>query len=100
MSVVKEKQRKAYIRILEILKEKKDIRHMLMEINYRKRLLGERDLLANDYYQHIKDWGIKYYRWIRAGKVNELEYFRLCEDYRKLLNREHEVRFGVGTWNL
>ena len=94
MSSVRERQKKAFKRILDILEEKKDINEMIISVEERKRLITAREELTENYYQHINNWARHYKRWIKEGKCNELEYFRLCEDYRKLLKEEYEVRFG------
>ena len=93
MTAVRERQRKAFNRILDILEEKKDINESIMSVEERKRLIAQREELTENYYQHINNWARHYKRWIQKGKCNEMEYFRLCEDYRKLLREEYEVRF-------
>jgi len=93
MSVVRANQKKAFIRILDILEEKRDISEIIMDAEKRNKLLADRKELTDNYYQHINDWARHFECWTQNGKCNELEYFRLCEDYRKLLNKEYEVRF-------
>ena len=101
LSVVQRKQRRAFERILDILEEKRDIREMIMSVEDRQRLLHERDVLTDEYYLHIRKWGGSFYRWIRRGKVDELEFFRLNQQYRHLLENEYRVRFGRRrVWDL
>tara|TARA_B100000035_G_C20876921_1_gene498792 strand:+ start:471 stop:755 length:285 start_codon:yes stop_codon:yes gene_type:complete len=93
MSAVRERQKKAFNRILDILEEKRDINETIMNVEDRKKLIAELEDLTAKYYKHINDWARHYKSWIEKGKCNEMEYFRLCEDYRKLLREEYEVRF-------
>ena len=92
-TVIQERQTKAFRRVLDILEEKRDIRNTIMDASEQERLLDARSSLTEKYYEHIGDIRKKYNNWISEGKVNELEYFRICEDYRRLLREEYEVRF-------
>ena len=92
--MMRERQMKAFRRILDILEEKRDIRNTIMDAVEQERLLQTRSSLTGKYYEHIGDIRKKYNKWVSVGKVNELEYFRICEDYRRLLKEEYEVRFG------
>ena len=69
-----------------------------MDADERKRLLEERDVLIKKYQAHIRDIRNKYNKWMHEGKCNELEFYRIAENYRKLLREEYEVRFG-NLWN-
>ena len=101
LSVVQGKQRRAFERILDILEEKRDIREMIMDVEDRKRLLNERDELTDEDYVHVREWGGSFYRWMRRGKVDEMQFFRLNQQYRNLLEKEHRVRFGTRrVWDL
>ena len=91
---MRERQMKAFRRILDILEEKRDIRNTIMDATQQEILLDALSSLTEKYYEHIGDIRKKYNNWVSAGEVNELEYFRICEDYRKLLTEEYEVRFG------
>ena len=94
MVVMGEKQKKAFRRVCDLLEEKQEIRDTLMDAEERKRLLEERDVLIKKYQTHIRDIRNKYNKWMYEGKCNELEFYRIAENYRKLLREEYEVRFG------
>ena len=94
MTDVPEQQKKAFRRVVDLLQEKREIRDTLMSAEEQSRLLNERDVLIEKYQEYIHDFKDKYNNWILEGKCNELEYFRIAENYRKLLREEYEVRFG------
>ena len=94
MVVMGEKQKKAFRRVCDLLEEKQEIMDTLMDADERERLLEERDVLIKKYQAHIRDIRNKYNKWMYEGKCNELEFYRIAENYRKLLREEYEVRFG------
>ena len=69
MTAVRERQRKAFNRILDILEEKRDINESIMSVEDRKKLITEREELTKNYYHHINNWARHYKRWIQKGSV-------------------------------